>query len=131
MQLLNVLHGGSAIQHIPDVNGKMDHEQSHIEGFNDYKIPYHDIEVEKNSKLFEIIGESKVKTNSSHHQAVKRVGDNLTICAKASDGIIEAVENPNHNFCLGVQWHPEFETSDSDRKIFEKFVVEATKYKNR
>lgn len=129
MQLLNVLHGGSATQHIPDLDGKMDHEQSHIEGFNDYKTPYHDIDIEQNSKLFKIIGEPKIKTNSSHHQAVKKVGDNLKICAKASDGIIEAIENPNQNFCLGVQWHPEFETSDSDRKIFEKFVEATIKYK--
>jgi putative glutamine amidotransferase len=130
MQLLNVLHGGKVIQHIPDNNDFIDHEQSHIEGFNDYHKPYHFVTIEKNSKLFSIIGEEKIKTNSSHHQAAKNAGSELNIAARASDGIIEAVEKAGHPFCIGVQWHPEFSTSTADQKIFEGFVKAATEYKN-
>lgn len=129
MQLINVLCGGNAIAHIPDEEKYMDHEQSHTKGFEDYTTPYHDVLLEKKSKLFELIGEEKIKTNSSHHQATKNLGKNLNICAKASDGIIEGIEKTDHPFCLGVQWHPEFDTSNADRKIFTGFVNEAKKYK--
>jgi putative glutamine amidotransferase len=130
MQLLNTLHGGKAFQHIPDIDGKMNHEQSHTEGFNDYKTPYHDIDISKDSKLFEIINENRIKTNSTHHQAVKIVGNGLQANAKADDGIIEGIEKPDHDFCLGVQWHPEFDTSKADKKIFEAFIKAAINYKS-
>ena len=130
MQLVNVLHGGKVIQHIPDHKEFIDHEQSHIEKFKGYEKPYHDVEIEKESKLFEICGQTKITTNSSHHQAAKTAGDGLKISARASDGIIEAVENPNHPFCLGVQWHPEFKASAADAKIFTSFVEAAKKHKN-
>ena len=127
MQLLNVARGGKAIQHIPDVEGTMDHEQSHIEGFGDYKIPYHDIFIEEDSKLFEIAKEKVVKTNSSHHQAAKVTGEGLVVSARAGDGIIEAIEDPTKDFCIGVQWHPEFDVCDLDRKLFEEFIKVCSK----
>jgi len=130
MQLLNVLHGGKVIQHIPECGKYMDHEQSHIKGFDDYCQPYHDVEIAEDSKLFTVIGTKKITTNSSHHQAAKIVGDGLKIAGYASDGIIEAIEKVDHPFCLGVQWHPEFDTSGADRRIFENFVEAAKKYKN-
>lgn len=129
MQLLNVLHGGSAIQHIPDLEGYIDHEQSHNPDCKDYKTPYHEVVIERNSKLFELAGQEKIQTNSSHHQAAKNVGEGLKIVGRASDGIIEAIENPNHPFCLGVQWHPEFEVTEADKKIFAGFVKAAKEYK--
>ena len=129
MQLINVLHGGKVIQHIPDQENLMDHEQSHVEGFKDYASGYHDVEIEKDTKLFSIVGQEKIKTNSSHHQAAKNAGQGLAVAAHASDGVIEAVEKTNHPFCVGVQWHPEFETSDADRKIFEAFVEAAKEHK--
>lgn len=122
MQLLNVLRGGSAIQHIPDLSNVMDHEQSHIDGFNDYAMPYHDVIINEDSKLFKIAQNKIIKTNSSHHQAAKNVGQDLIISAKANDGIIEAIEDSSKDFCIGVQWHPEFEVCETDRKLFEEFV---------
>lgn len=130
MQLINVLHGGKVIQHIPDEGKFMDHEQSHNEEFKDYCKGYHDVAIERNSHLFKIVNEEIISTNSSHHQAAKTAGEGLKIVARASDGVIEAVEKPNHSFCLGVQWHPEFETSEADKKIFEAFVEAAKEYKN-
>ncbi len=129
MQLINVLHGGKVIQHIPDAGNFMDHEQSHKEGFNDYHTGYHEVLLERNSKLFSIVNQEKILTNSSHHQAAKTAGEGLKVVARASDGVIEAVEKPGDSFCLGVQWHPEFEVSEADRKIFEGFIASAKKYK--
>ena len=129
MQLLNSLHDGKIIQHIPDIAGLMNHEQSHKEGFNCYGIPYHDVIIEKDSKLYQIVGEEKIKTNSSHHQAAKLAGAGLKVAARASDGVIEALEKPDHPFCLGVQWHPEFESCSADTKIFAGFVKACQTYK--
>jgi putative glutamine amidotransferase len=125
-----VLHGGKVIQHIPDEKVFINHEQSSIEGFSDYKVAYHEVKIEKDSKLFSLIGEEKIKTNSSHHQAAKNAGNGLKIAARASDGIIEAIEKNDHPFCLGVQWHPEFEVCAADKKIFTSFVDAALNYKN-
>ncbi len=131
MQLINVLHGGKVIQHIPDEEKFMDHEQSHFEEFNDYHRGYHEVTIERNSKLFSIVGAEKIKTNSSHHQAARIAGDGLRVVARASDGVIEAVEKTNHNFCLGVQWHPEFSVSDADKKIFTAFIEASLEYKKQ
>jgi putative glutamine amidotransferase len=129
MQLLNVLHGGNVIQHIPDEGKFMDHEQSHFSEFKDYTKAYHYVNIVKGSKLSAIIGEEKIKTNSSHHQATKHAGAGLNVCGLAEDGIIEAIEKPNHDFCIGVQWHPEFDVSCADKKIFDEFIKISKKYK--
>ena len=130
MQLLSVMHGGKLIQHIPDEknNNYLDHEQSHIAGFEQYDKPYHKILIKKESYLQTIIGEDEIYTNSSHHQAVASVGDELKIVAKANDGIIEAVEKPNHPFCIGVQWHPELNSSSTDVKLFNTFITKSLQY---
>ena len=67
--------------------------------------------------------------NSSHHQAIRKVGDNLRVTAISPiDGVVEAVEldAPNH-FVVGVQWHPErtCEQSEFSRAIFSAFVQAA------
>ena len=131
MQLLNVLHGGKIIQHITDEKSYMDHEQSHNPEFNDYNKAYHDVIIEPKTKLHQIIGQELIKVNSSHHQAVKNVGNQIKISARAPDKIIEAIEKIDHPFCIGVQWHPEFNISQADQKIFTAFISAAKKYKTK
>lgn len=131
MQVINCLKGGSIIQHIPDEEQDyMIHEQSKIEGKQDSSIPYHDVLIEKNTLLHDIVGKERIITNSSHHQAARKVGSNIVINSYAPDGIIEGIEDPNHPFCLGVQWHPEFKVSPDDEKLFQAFVNKTTEMKN-
>jgi len=130
MQLLNILRGGSNMQHIPDLKDTIEHEQKFSENFDGYEEPYHEINISEESKLFAIAKTNKTKTNSSHHQAIKDVGKNLVVSARAPDGIIEAIEDPNHNFCLGLQWHPEFHSSEIDKNIFSNFVKKSKEYKD-
>jgi putative glutamine amidotransferase len=108
MQLFNVFHGGSLIQHL----------DSH-----DSPDALHNIQIVPNSRLASIIGEGEHEVNSRHHQAVARVGNGLVISAKSSDGVIEALERPGEAFAVAVQWHPEDRVlvSDVDRKLFEAF----------
>jgi putative glutamine amidotransferase len=129
MHLINILRNGSSIQHIPDHKQYIDHEQKNIPGYDDYSKPYHEVLIENDSQLSKIIKESKIKTNSSHHQAAKKIGNNLQIAAKAFDGIIEAIEDPNHPFLLGIQWHPEFDSAPADSRIFQSFIAAAKIYK--
>ncbi|HLD76622.1 MAG TPA: gamma-glutamyl-gamma-aminobutyrate hydrolase family protein [Rickettsiales bacterium] len=124
MQLINIINGGDIIQHIPDEKGEfLNHEQSKVKGKEDSFKAYHQVFLEENSKLYKIIAQKEIGTNSSHHQAVKNVGKGLKINAYASDGTIEGLEDESHPFCIGVQWHPEFAVSDADDKIFAAFIM--------
>jgi putative glutamine amidotransferase len=69
-----------------------------------------------------------LRVNSSHHQAVARLGDDLKATAWADDGIIECIEcTRNGQLVLGVQWHPEvtWSTDPLSREIFDEFVSAA------
>jgi putative glutamine amidotransferase len=63
--------------------------------------------------------------NSAHHQAAKEVGADVVVNAVTSDGVIEGIESTVHEFCLGVQWHPEFTIDPGDEKIFQALVAAA------
>ena len=118
-QLLAVALGGTLIQHIPDsVAEALAHEQS-----NPRHEPGHDIEITDGSLLHRITGLARMSVNSAHHQAVRAPGPTAIVSAIAPDGVIEAIEDPTRRFCLGVQWHPEFEISDADSAIFQAFVA--------
>lgn len=130
MQVLNVAYGGSLVQDIPtQVPGALDHT---------LKVPphqpvefSHEIWIEKDSLLARLMrdrltGGDSLEVNSRHHQAVKVVGPGLRSVATAPDGIIEAIEDPEVKFCLGVQWHPEnFWRTGEFRALFEGLVAAA------
>lgn len=58
--------------------------------------------------LLGLLGTGLCRINSLHNQAIDRVGDGLIVTAHDLDGIVQAVEDPSHDFLIGVQWHPEF-----------------------
>jgi len=60
--------------------------------------------------------------NSSHQQAVKRLGKALAAFAFSGDGIIEALYLQSYPFLIGVQWHPERTSDEHSRAIFKSFV---------
>ncbi len=119
MQLINVFFGGTLIQHIPDEwKTNINHSQEEPKNQATHKVI-----VEQDSDLYEIIGRSsEFMVNSSHHQAVKQIGDNLRISAIAPDDIIEAIEHTSYRFCIGVQWHPEYLISKEDKLILNAFL---------
>ncbi|NBX03683.1 MAG: gamma-glutamyl-gamma-aminobutyrate hydrolase family protein [Alphaproteobacteria bacterium] len=117
-QLLNVVLGGTLIQHIPDsVENCLEHEQK-----NPRNEPGHVVTVETGSLLHKIVGAAIMNVNTAHHQAVDAPANGVIVSARSSDGVIEAIEYPAHPFCLGVQWHPEYHVDAGDAKIFEAFV---------
>ncbi len=85
----------------------------------------HYVQVKAGTLLETITKSEKIKVNSFHHQAVKDVLHPLTISGVASDGTIEAIESTEHDFVLGVQWHPESLAEIEDKvsvDIFEQFL---------
>lgn len=103
LQLLNVALGGSLIQDIPStIEGAFNHSQTATR----YE-EWHSVEILPAGRLQTIVGEEMLMVNSFHHQAVGTIADCGVVCARSSDGVVEAVDYyPEYN-ALGVQWHPE------------------------
>jgi putative glutamine amidotransferase len=127
LQSLNVWRTGSLVQHIESTN--INHEAGH-------KIEFaHDVELAPASKLEQLIGATRVRVNSSHHQSAEHPGDGLRVVATCpEDGVIEALEgtSPDH-FVLAVQWHPErtYNVDEPSKKIFRAFMEAARTWKPR
>ncbi len=118
-QLLNVVLGGSLIQHIPDsVENALEHEQK-----NPRDEAGHSVDVTCGTLLSRITGQITMNINSAHHQAIATPADGVIVNATAPDGVIEGIELPSHPFCLGVQWHPEYLVDSGDEKILAAFVA--------
>jgi putative glutamine amidotransferase len=126
IQLINVAFGGTLWQDIStQVSGSLTHSNFPTDWD---KCTSHYVSLSKGSKLSEIFkGREKLTVNSAHHQAVRDVGPNLRVTARAPDGLIEAIESTIHNWVIGIQWHPEMQNElESDQKdLFAAFVAAA------
>jgi putative glutamine amidotransferase len=119
MQLLNVVEGGTLIQHL-------DNCAVHRVKDIDPALPVHQIAVEPGSRLASVLGAGEHAVNSRHHQAVGRLGARLRVTARSvPDGVIEALEVAGRTFALGVQWHPEDQVraDPEQRKLFAAFAA--------
>ena len=107
VQILNVYLGGSLVQDIASESPKnLQHSWEGRE--RGVPEPFHALEIVAASKVISAAGKAEAEVNSSHHQALREPGKNLRITARATDGIIEAVEwDGDANWVVGVQWHPE------------------------
>jgi putative glutamine amidotransferase len=122
-QVLNVACGGSLIQDIESfVSQPIKHQQQAPKWY-----PTHAVSIEQGSLLAQIFGTEVVRVNSFHHQAVEQAAPGLRVTARASDGVIEAIESTKHSFVIGVQWHPELMTSHDAKmqSLFDHFTAAA------
>jgi putative glutamine amidotransferase len=118
-QIFNVARGGDLVQHLPEVVG--DDKHKHTPGvFAD-----HDVDLVPGTRVQRILGD-RAPVKSHHHQGYGRLGDGLREAARADDGTVEAIEDPERRFALGVLWHPE---EGEDFKLFEALVEEARRYR--
>lgn len=126
MQILNVERGGTLFQDIESqIENCLKHEQGAPRTRNS-----HSLEIEENKLLSRLITTKNVKVNSSHHQAIKKIGENLEATAWAKDGVIECIEDTRGDrFVFGVQWHPElsWKFDALSKNIFQTFVDECSK----
>ncbi|HZR81736.1 MAG TPA: gamma-glutamyl-gamma-aminobutyrate hydrolase family protein [Candidatus Binatia bacterium] len=127
VQILNVALGGTLHEHVPDVFG---------DGVA-HRLPprepaTHPIHVEAGSALARIVGEVEFDSHSWHHQAVDDVAPALRVSARAPDGVVEAVEMPEHPWLHAVQWHPEIAAHEDplQQRIFAA-LVDAAAHRSR
>jgi putative glutamine amidotransferase len=108
MQLLNVALGGTLLQHLPDKVGHSEHRRNP----GSFEGSEHDVRLTPGSLAARVAGEEMHVTKSHHHQAVAELGDGLEVTGwSAIDDLPEAIEARDRRFALGVQWHPEADTS--------------------
>lgn len=125
MQALNVFRGGSLVQ---DIASQVKNGLKHDQG-KPVTRPSHSINISGRGILasFASIKNSKrpIRVNTSHHQAVGKVGKGLKATARAEDGVIECIEGTGKShWTLGVQWHPELMDDALSDEIFAAFVAE-------
>jgi putative glutamine amidotransferase len=115
-QVINVAMGGTLVQHL-EGHEVRELGRSHLA---------HAIEVDPSSELGRAAGADKVRVNSLHHQAIKRLGEGLHQSAQGEDGTVEGVESDD-GLIVAVQCHPEELTADMPwaRHLFERFVARA------
>jgi putative glutamine amidotransferase len=112
LQLLNVHLGGSLDQHVVE-HSRYDISTSTVA---------HEVEFADGSLLASLYGPSR-QVNSLHHQVVDRLGDGLTVTARAPDGAIEGLELGDS--VIAVQWHPEMMPDRSHDPVFSWLVTRA------
>lgn len=118
IQIMNVALGGTLWQDIPsqwsEPNGTVHNVR------DSENVPRHKVTV--SGSLRELLGEDVITTNTYHHQAVKRPGEGLKVCAVNEDGLIEGIEHTELTFYKAVQWHPEMQPDEISRKLFVDFM---------
>jgi putative glutamine amidotransferase len=120
MQALNGLYGGTLFLDLPSQRpGSLNHLQPPEE----MHLISHALTITPNTMLSKILdNESVIEVNSRHHQALDRLGHGVVAAAIAPDGIVEAIEIPTQKFCIGVEWHPEYEISKADTLLISAFI---------
>ena len=123
-QLINVAAGGTLYQDLSLIPGNiLKHNQ-----VSNPTLKTHKVEIKENSFISSIFGKETM-VNSFHHQAIDKVADDFIVVARASDGVVEAIEHKTYKFLVAVQWHPEMLAVNCEkaRELFSKFVEEAKK----
>jgi gamma-glutamyl-gamma-aminobutyrate hydrolase PuuD/GrpB-like predicted nucleotidyltransferase (UPF0157 family) len=122
-QLMNVAYGGTLHQHLPDIQGLLEHGVP-MDGTHGL----HDVVVESRTRLSATTKEPRLACSSHHHQGIDRIGDGLRVAGRSADGLVEAIErivddpdDEGQTWMLGVQWHPEdaAEEDPSQQALFD------------
>ena len=124
-QVVNVGLGGTLYTHLPD---QFPNALDHAYPGNMRTVLVHEVRIEEGTHIADVLGEPIVRVNSHHHQGLKDIAASLRIAGHAPDGLVEAIELPDHPFGLAVQWHPEWLTDQqSTRNLFRRFIEAAGK----
>ena len=120
MQLLNVALGGGIVQHLEDPERIHRAEPGTFVG--------HDVDVAAGTRLAGILGETAL-VRSHHHQGVAPLAERFKASAHAADGLVEAAEVEDREFCLGVLWHPEEDLPSGGGKLYGALIEAARRAK--
>ncbi|UCB51750.1 MAG: gamma-glutamyl-gamma-aminobutyrate hydrolase family protein [Candidatus Zixiibacteriota bacterium] len=128
MQLVNVAFGGSLYQDFRVEEEFMDHT---LKGSARYRRR-HPVTIQQGSRLFGVMGKTRIMVNTDHHQMVKRVAPGFVATAWSKrDGVIEAIESNDDLYLLCVQWHPELMRDRNSKALFDSLVRSAKEFRSR
>jgi len=114
-QEMNVAFGGTLHQNLHEIPGFLDHRDDESQPLDVQYGPAHEVVLEEGGQLRHLAGTDRIRVNSLHHQGVERLGDRLTVEARAPDGVIEAFRvGGAKRFATAVQWHPEWKVMSND-----------------
>jgi putative glutamine amidotransferase len=122
-QLVNIALGGKLYQ---DIVLQVSDPIKHVASSAGEKV-FHFVDIFEGTLLSRIMGASRIRVRSAHHQSVKNPGRGLHLSAVAHDGVIEALEPRTKNFLIAVQWHPEKTPNDRYSKKLFKALISASK----
>jgi gamma-glutamyl-gamma-aminobutyrate hydrolase PuuD len=118
-QFINVMQGGTLIQHLPDVEESETHTGGVVQSY----------QLEPGSKVAAAIGSTRAQGKSYHHQATETPGRDVKVVGHSEDGTVEALEVTSRDWTLAVQWHPERTLDDpAMRNLFLALVKAASSY---
>ena len=119
-QLMNVKAGGTLYTNIARA-----FEEAHYPSSLLAKIFFRKkILIKEKGHLCDAFGKEESKVNSMHNQAIKKLGTGFRITAQEPNGIVQAIESPEDQYRVGVQFHPEFLLYKKEiRKLFKDFVA--------
>lgn len=124
MQIMNIAAGGGIYQDIGvQTNSTLKHNQQAPRSY-----ATHSICITKGSLLESLWQVQSITVNSVHHQAVSHLGEGFVVSASSMDGLTEAIEKPECDFVVGVQWHPEAMQTKEQIALFHQFVDAARRY---
>jgi len=129
VQSMNVSMGGTLYQDLPSQYRTsagappLCHNQTRPDHYTS-----HAVSITEGTLLARLVNTGTLQVNSFHHQAAAEAADGLIVSARASDGVIEALEHPDHPFFLGVQWHPErYHDRTQDAAVLFSALAEAAR----
>jgi len=127
IQVMAVAAGGALWQDIPSQLPQATQHDYEYNNENSHPENYlaHAVTLAPACRLARILETETVWTNSLHHQAVKSVPEPFQIVGRATDGVVEVIEQRAHPFFIGVQWHPELLIDEQEpaRRLFKAFVA--------
>jgi putative glutamine amidotransferase len=117
-QLLNVCRGGTLYQELAEYYVEFPQPQT--------VLPTKDVEVLPGSRLAAVLGRERCRVNSLHRQAVRTTGRSLAVVGREPNGVVQAIEDPDRPYLIGVQWHPEYLPQHPEqRRLFAALVEHA------
>lgn len=120
MQIVNVAFGGSLIEDIPSEIGT----EHAILGEGAYER-HQAVGLDESCNLASLFGDTQLKVNSIHHQAVRQVAPGFRTVGWGDDGVVEAIEHEGDWPLLAIQWHPEYLHAGGDgdaRILFDELI---------
>ncbi|MDZ7852106.1 MAG: gamma-glutamyl-gamma-aminobutyrate hydrolase family protein [Halomonas sp.] len=118
-QLINVYQGGTLDPDIYTTHEGLKRRRT--------VLPRKTVDIIADTQLHRILKVSWCRINSLHHQAVQKTGKGIEIVARDRDGLVQGIESRDHEFLIGVQWHPEWLVFNRPQQRLIRALVKAAR----